>query len=100
MLASGGQNPKPIPNGLQNHVNVGPTVTMSIEPNNRLNIITGDNGLGKSFLMECAWWALTGVWTDSAAQPYKKLEREKSIITYELASDKGASSRVDVVLQV
>lgn len=80
--------------------NVGPTTHMSVEPNNRLNIITGDNGLGKSFLMECAWWALTGVWTDSAAQPYKKLEKKKSVITYELASDKSASSRVDVTFDM
>jgi hypothetical protein len=80
--------------------NVGPTASMSIEPNDRVNIITGDNALGKSFLMECAWWALTGVWTDSAAQPYKKLANKKSVITYELASDKGASSRVDVVFDI
>src|SRR5690606_24908780 len=28
----------------------------------RLNLITGDNGLGKSFLLDIAWWALTGNW--------------------------------------
>ncbi|HXR65371.1 MAG TPA: AAA family ATPase, partial [Ktedonobacteraceae bacterium] len=28
----------------------------------RLNLITGDNGLGKTFLLECSWWALTGTW--------------------------------------
>ncbi|MEA5058963.1 MAG: ATP-binding protein [Candidatus Pelethousia sp.] len=80
--------------------NVGPTADISIEPNNRLNIITGDNGLGKSFLMECAWWALTGTWADISAQPHKKAEKKKSVITYELASDKGAPSKVDVVFDM
>ncbi|AMO55842.1 AAA family ATPase [Endozoicomonas montiporae] len=28
----------------------------------RLNLITGDNGLGKSFLLDIAWWALTRKW--------------------------------------
>ncbi|OSM02198.1 AAA family ATPase [Magnetofaba australis] len=27
-----------------------------------LNILTGDNGLGKSFLLDIAWWALTRRW--------------------------------------
>ncbi len=26
----------------------------------RLNIITGDNSLGKSFILDVVWWALTG----------------------------------------
>lgn len=28
----------------------------------RLNLLTGDNGLGKSFLLDVAWWALTRRW--------------------------------------
>ncbi len=28
----------------------------------RLNLITGDNGLGKSFLLDVIWWALTRKW--------------------------------------
>ena len=35
----------------------------------RVNLITGDNGLGKSFLLDVAWWALTGSWTKSPAWP-------------------------------
>jgi hypothetical protein len=33
---------------------VGPTRRMSFTPSERLTIITGDNGLGKTFLLECA----------------------------------------------
>ena len=27
-----------------------------------VNLLTGDNGLGKTFLMDAAWWVLTGHW--------------------------------------
>lgn len=35
---------------------------MKLELAPRLNLITGDNGLGKSFLLDVAWWALTRKW--------------------------------------
>ncbi len=44
---------------LQN-VGPGPAMTLKLAP--RLNLITGDNGLGKSFLLDVAWWALTRKW--------------------------------------
>lgn len=42
--------------------NVGPSPQMELEFGNRLNIITGDNGLGKSFLLDVIWWVLTRKW--------------------------------------
>ena len=36
--------------------NVGPAATMELEFGKRLNLLTGDNGLGKSFLLDIAWW--------------------------------------------
>lgn len=42
--------------------NVGPAPEMEMELAPRLNLITGDNGLGKSFLLDVAWWALTRRW--------------------------------------
>jgi predicted ATPase len=44
--------------------NVGPAKQLAFTPAERLSIITGDNGLGKTFLLECAWWGLTGVWAE------------------------------------
>lgn len=35
---------------------------MELEFGERLNLLTGDNGLGKSFLLDIAWWALTRRW--------------------------------------
>jgi DNA repair exonuclease SbcCD ATPase subunit len=42
--------------------NVGPVAELTMELGARLNLITGDNGLGKSFLLDVAWWALTRTW--------------------------------------
>ena len=42
--------------------NVGPAPEMDIDFGPRLNLITGDNGLGKSFLLDVVWWALTRRW--------------------------------------
>lgn len=42
--------------------NVGPAPRMEVEFAPRVNLLTGDNGLGKSFLLDSAWWALTGYW--------------------------------------
>ena len=42
--------------------NVGPASSMELEFAPRMNLLTGDNGLGKSFLLDVAWWALTMRW--------------------------------------
>ena len=43
-------------------VNVGPMREMELGFGGRLNILTGDNGLGKSFLLDIVWWVLTRKW--------------------------------------
>lgn len=49
---------------------VGPlTDSIPIDFATRLNLLTGDNGLGKTFLLDVAWWALTGSWPDRPAWP-------------------------------
>ena len=42
--------------------NVGPAPEMALKLAPRFNVITGDNGLGKSFLLDVVWWALTRSW--------------------------------------
>jgi len=75
---------------------IGPAEKLELELAPRLNVITGDNGLGKTFLLECAWLALTRIWlgypadpreyakpTSIAFQVGKSSQREKEqIITY------------------
>lgn len=48
---------------------VGPAPALDVEFAERLNIFTGDNGLGKTFLLDCAWWALTHSWPGPFALP-------------------------------
>lgn len=65
-------------------------------PSARLNLITGDNGLGKSFLLECAWWALTGQWAGYPAYPNDKASRDSSAITFQIGKNRkrGAEQTV------
>jgi AAA domain, putative AbiEii toxin, Type IV TA system len=42
--------------------NVGPAPEMTMKLAPRLNLVTGDNGLGKTFLLDVAWWALARQW--------------------------------------
>lgn len=42
--------------------NIGPFRGLAMDLGPRLNVITGDNSLGKSLLLEAAWWGLTGTW--------------------------------------
>lgn len=49
---------------------VGPADVLEMAPlASRVNIITGDNGLGKTFLLDATWWVLTGTWHKFAAVP-------------------------------
>ncbi len=57
---------------------IGPVQQLELELASRLNIITGDNGLGKTFLLDCAWWALTGTWAGSY-QAYPRPDAPKDI---------------------
>ena len=42
--------------------NVGPAPELALDLAPRLNLVTGDNGLGKSFLLDVAWYCLTRRW--------------------------------------
>ncbi|MEM9454025.1 MAG: AAA family ATPase [Myxococcota bacterium] len=60
---------------------VGPTDELEIELQPRVNLIVGDNGLGKTFLLDVAWWVLSRSW----ASPYQALPRrhtQKARIEY------------------
>lgn len=39
--------------------NVGPGEELSFEFNERYNLLTGDNGVGKSFILDVAWWLIS-----------------------------------------
>lgn len=52
--------------------NVGPGAEFDVKFGERLNIFTGDNGLGKTFLLDIIWWACTDTWADNPARFYQK----------------------------
>lgn len=74
--------------------NVGPAPHMRLEFAPRLNVLTGDNGLGKSFLLDMAWWALTRTWTGLPARPNANQSKMASIafsVTDKVAKTKEKS---------
>ncbi len=48
---------------------VGPVGALDLRFAPRFNLITGDNGLGKTFLLDLAWWALSRTWAGKPARP-------------------------------
>jgi hypothetical protein len=50
---------------------VGPARKLEFEFAPRLNILTGDNGLGKSFVLDVLWWVLTTTWAGEKAFPWR-----------------------------
>lgn len=81
--------------GLLSHLRlqgVGPAHEMEFFPGERLNIITGDNGLGKTFLLECAWWALSGSWAGRPAHPQSDTPTEPEIAFAVAAEDSTSHS--------
>jgi hypothetical protein len=71
-------------------VNAGPAEDMTIIFGERLSIVTGDNGLGKSFLLDFAWWAATGAWVDRPILPPLREQTVSPFIEYSI---RGASGR-------
>ena len=53
---------------------VGPAAEMDFDFGPRLNLFTGDNGLGKTFLLDVVWWALTRTWPANPALPFDQDE--------------------------
>lgn len=70
-------------------VGVGPAKHIQLDFAQRLNIITGDNGLGKTFLLECAWWALSGYWSDPEQPAYPRSDSKKPTIRFQISGSPG-----------
>jgi hypothetical protein len=66
---------------------VGAAKKLCFEPAERLSLITGDNGFGKTFLLECAWWALTGQWANLPAYPTQTASEDEPVITFKISGD-------------
>lgn len=70
---------------------VGPVDPLYANFGERLNVITGDNGLGKSFLLDVCFWALTGTWPGGrTAMPKPGVKDGKPTISYQLGNEASA----------
>jgi len=52
---------------------VGPTRKLEFDFAPRMNVLTGDNGLGKTFVLDVLWWVLTTTWAGEKAFPWRPL---------------------------
>lgn len=71
--------------------NVGPAPEMELRLAQRLNLITGDNGLGKSFLLDIAWWALTRTWARSPVLPAPSKGKPRIAYSYTKSTPRSYS---------
>jgi hypothetical protein len=71
---------------------VGPASQFDVEFADRLNIFTGDNGLGKTFLLDIIWWLLTETWADEPVLP-QSFDVKEGIIDCDLIYPKDASPK-------
>jgi hypothetical protein len=53
-----------------------------------MNLLTGDNGLGKSFLLDVAWWALARTWAREKVLP-RRAKDATPRIAYRYGARKG-----------
>ena len=68
---------------------IGPSSSVNLEFGERLTLIAGDNGLGKSFLLDAAWWALTGTWAGHPAYPFASARSKQPQIEYRIRNETG-----------
>jgi hypothetical protein len=70
---------------------IGPSPELRVELGERLNLFTGDNGLGKTFLLDVAWWALTGTWASAPAWPQGDHPQVEPLISCQFSDGDGPS---------
>ncbi len=74
---------------------IGPATAFHYQPSDRLNIITGDNSLGKTFILESIWWALTGGWLGLPVLPRKNVPKNKPLISFRIRTMGGKDRRYE-----
>jgi hypothetical protein len=90
----------PVSEGILNYLvlkGIGPIRKLPIEPGRRLNIITGDNGVGKSFLLECIWWVFSGVWPKKPVYPRQDVHKDDVYMQFALMSRAGVPGELKTV---
>ena len=78
-------------------VGIGPAERFRYEPAERLNLIAGDNSLGKTFILECLWWCLTGNWLSYPVLPNRRVSAQRPAIYFEtnVTSKRGSKFKAN-----
>ncbi len=79
---------------------VGPSEHVRFEPGSRMSLITGDNGLGKTFLLDLTWWSLTGDWIEREAVPHDVIGGKKPLIKFLVGNEPGVQPATATYLPV
>ena len=74
---------------------LGPVPRLVFQPFKRLNLITGDNGLGKTFLLDLSWWALTQDWPERPATPSHVSLSERPYIKFAVGGTESKPVRAN-----
>ena len=74
---------------------IGPVRPLIFQPSKRLNLITGDNGLGKTFLLDLSWWALTGNWAERPATPSDAFPSNPAYIKFAVGDTESRAVRAN-----
>jgi hypothetical protein len=69
---------------------IGPIPRLVFQPAKRINLITGDNGLGKTFLLDLSWWALTQDWAERPATPFHVTASKPPLIKFAVGGPGGS----------
>ncbi|MCA9699590.1 MAG: ATP-binding protein, partial [Myxococcales bacterium] len=73
---------------------VGPTPTCALDLASRLNLFVGDNGLGKTFLLDVAWWVLTRTWSDPSLPARPRKDAREPQISFRIRGARGPKQYV------
>ncbi|QTA80487.1 Uncharacterized protein dnl_27920 [Desulfonema limicola] len=68
--------------------NAGPAPGINLNFAPRLNLLTGDNGLGKTFVLDTAWWTITQTWAEQPILPGRETENIP-LIGFEISDPSG-----------
>ncbi|WP_255542834.1 hypothetical protein [Azospirillum sp. INR13] len=74
--------------------NIGPAPLFEMDLGDRLTVLTGDNGLGKTLLLDVAWWVCARDWPDGPAIPNRFI---LPIASREAKKKKTAESTISAV---
>ena len=75
---------------------VGPAKSMDVPFAPRLNILAGDNGLGKTFILDIAWWVLTRTWAGLPAWP-EPMDNSHPKIEFRVLRDKQKEDSESII---